>query len=159
MSVLVMYIRRMCVGVNHRLVRMPVAVAIALWHDRMRVCVMPVIVAMGMLMRHRVVRVQMFMAFGQMQHHARQHEPAAQRHQPASRTLAQRKGHGSADERSERKYRSRARSAKSALRQQIQAKAQAIASGAHGQQTERSTSGGPRLCGHHSQRGRGCSPQ
>jgi hypothetical protein len=53
----------------------------------MRVLVMPVVVPMRVLMLQRVVLVFVAVRLRQVQHHAGQHQHAAQRHQAAGRAV------------------------------------------------------------------------
>ena len=62
----------------------PVTVAVlANRHGVVQVLVVPVVVAVGVFVLQRFVLVRMAMGLRQVQHHAGQHQHAAQRHQPA----------------------------------------------------------------------------
>ena len=52
----------------------------------------PIVMAVGMLVFQRFVRVLVSVALGQVQHHACEHERAAQQHQPPRRTFAESEG-------------------------------------------------------------------
>ena len=77
-----MRIRDMRMRVSQWFVLMCMAVR-SLRHLVMLVVVMPVVMPMGMLMHHEFMDVFVRMGFHQMQHHADQHEQAAQAHQHA----------------------------------------------------------------------------
>ena len=77
----VVRVRHMGMHVLQRL--MPVAVAVfTCRHGIVGVLVMPVVVAVGVFVLQRLVLVLVAMGLGQVQHHASQHQHAAQRHQP-----------------------------------------------------------------------------
>ena len=68
--------------VKHGFVLMDMAVR-PCRHGLMQMVVMPIVMTMGMFMRHDFMRVIVLMGFHQMQHDARQHQQAAQAHQSA----------------------------------------------------------------------------
>ena len=71
---------RMCVSQFGVFVRMTVR---ALRHGVMNVKVVTVVVVVGMLMRQRIVSVQVAMRLGQMKQDTAQHDAAADCHAPA----------------------------------------------------------------------------
>ena len=77
-----MRIRDMRMRVSQGLVLMRMAVR-SLRHIVMRVVVVSIVMPVGMLMRYGFMGVVVRMGFHQVQHHAGQHEQAAQAHQKA----------------------------------------------------------------------------
>lgn len=108
------------VVMNERLVAVPMTVR-ALWHRGMRVVVMPVIVAMGMLVLQCFVRMNMTVAFGGMQIDAREHEYRPASEPEAKISLAQHEGYKRANEGSDGKDRSGSCRTEGALREQVKA--------------------------------------
>ena len=127
------HVGRVWVGVVQRAVVVRVAVR-AGGHGAVAVQVVAVVVGVGVFVVHGLVIVVVAVVFCQVDQHPGHHEPAAREQQPAGRALAQRERTQGADEGRERKHRPGARGAKAALRQQIEAQAQAVAGGAHGEQ-------------------------
>ena len=118
--------------------RVPVPVAVrALGHRLVPVVVMPIVVPVRVFVLQRLVRVLVAVRLGQVQHHAGQHQRAAQRHPAAGRAVAQRQRQRRADEGREGEDRTGARRAEGTLRQQVEAQAQAVAGGADGEQAQR----------------------
>lgn len=104
----------------------------------MRVRMVPIIVPVGVLVRHRLMRVLMPVVFYQMQKHPGQHQHAAQQHQPSRRALPEPEGHGGANERREGEHRPGSCGTKGPLCQKVEAQAQPIAGGAHREKPQRS---------------------
>ena len=77
-----MRIRDMRMRVTQGFVLMRMAVR-PFGHFDMHVVVVSVVMPVGMLMRHGFMAVAVRMGFHQVQHHAGQHEQAAQAHQKA----------------------------------------------------------------------------
>lgn len=96
------------------------------WHLLMRMQVVTVIMAVGVLMLQRRVLMLVGVVLQQVQHDASQHQDAAQNQHPSNGSTAHRKRSRSADERRKRKHRARSSSTKGALRQQVKTQTQTI---------------------------------
>ena len=130
-----MRIRHMGVRVMH--VFMPMRVTVrAGGHDVMRVQVVPICglggVAVGVFMLQNRMRMRVTMRLHQMQGYASQHQHARSQHDPAHRAITKCKCTHRANKRCKSKYGTRARRAKSTLRQEVKAQTQAITHRAHG---------------------------
>ena len=102
----------------------------------MRVAVVTVVMPVCVFVFCRVMDVVVAVAFRQVQHDARHHQPGCGQQPPAGAALAQRKSQHCTHKGRKGKHRPRARGAKGALRQQVKTQAQAIAGGAHQQQRQ-----------------------
>lgn len=133
MPMQVMRIRHMRVGMGLRFMLMPVAVCP---FGLGAVCV--VMVTVGVVVRMFVVQRGMLMGMAmrlhQVQQDAAQHEQATGADPQADRAVAHGQRQHRANKRCKREHRPGAGGAKGALRQQVKAQAQTVASGAHGQQ-------------------------
>ena len=132
MPVLVVDIRGMRMGVGDGLVEVHVAVA-PLGHHVMRVRMVSIVMAVGVLVLHRLVRMFMPVALGQMQQHPRQHQKTTEQHQPPRRPFAEAEGHSRTDERCKGEHGASPRRPKSPLCQKVEPKTQAVARGPHGE--------------------------
>ncbi len=126
MAVGVVGIRHMRMAVLDGLVLVCMAVR-TIGHGVVGMVVVAVVMAVRMLVQQGSVQMCMAMRFGQVQHHASQHQSAAQGHQRAGWPATQADGHRSTDEGRKRKHRPSARRAKRPLRQQVKAQAQTVA--------------------------------
>ena len=86
MRMQVVRVRHMRMTVPRRLVHMRVAVR-ALREGIVRVHVVPVVVAVGMLVLEPLVLVFMAVGFRQVQQHAQGHQHAASQHDPGGRSV------------------------------------------------------------------------
>ena len=118
-----------------------------------------VVVDMRVFMLQGRVVVRMVVRLRQMQHHAQQHQPAAQGHHRARGALAQRQCAERSDEGCKGKHRPRAAGAEGPLGQQVQPQAQSVAGGADGQERGSRAKGGKRFCRQHGQHEGGTSAQ
>ena len=91
----------------------------------------PIVVPVSMFMLQHFVCVLVTMAFRQVQCHSRQHQYAAQQHQPSGGAFPEAEGRGSANEGREGEHRARARRTKRPLGQKVKAQAQAVARGSN----------------------------
>ena len=133
MSVRVMLIRDVGVSMPRRLV--PVQVAVLTHRQRvMCVGVVPVVMGVGVFMFRLVVLVFVPVAFDEVKNDARGHQHRTGQHPGTSAAFAEQEREECPDERSEGEHRPGARGAEEALREQVEAQAQAIAGGAHRQQ-------------------------
>ena len=133
MLVPVVQIRHMWMLVHERRVRVAMTVNPS-GLGLMSVVVMAIIMRMGVLMLQGLMRVLVVVGLNQMQDHSRQHQYASQDQQYRRGALFKSKSTQCANKRSEREHRARACSPECALSEQIEAKAQTIASGANAQQ-------------------------
>ena len=125
---LMVNIWRMGMGMGDRLMEVRVAMA-PRGHHVMRVRMVSIVVTVGMLMLHRLMRMFMPVAFCQMQQHTRKHQKPPEQHQPACRPFTEAEGHSRTDERSKSEHGASPRRAKSPLRQKVEPKTQAIPRG------------------------------
>ena len=120
------------------LVLMSMAVP-ARWKRIMRMRMVAVVVAVGVLVFRLVMHVFVRMAFCQMKHDARGHQHRTGEHPGTAAAFTERKREERTDEWSEREHRAGARRAEGTLGQQVEAKTEAIAGCADCQQGQRST--------------------
>ena len=98
MPVLVVNIRRMGMGVGDRLMEVHMAVA-PRGHHVMNVRMVSIVMTVGVLMLHRLVRMFMPVALGQMQQHPRKHQKTTEQHQPPRRPFTEAERYSRTDER------------------------------------------------------------
>ena len=134
MPMLVVRIRHMRVGMGLRFVVVQVAM-----HAFAQGAVHMIVVAICVVVRVFVVQRRVFMPVAvrlhQVQQHAAQHQQATSAHPCADRAVAHGQRQRSANKGCKREDRAGARRTKCALRQQVKTQAQAVAGGAHGQQS------------------------
>ena len=133
MSVLVVNIRRVGMGVGHWFVEVRVAMA-PRRHHVMRVRMMSIVMTVGVLMFHRLMRMFMPVALGQMQQHPRKHQKTTEQHQPPRRPFTEAERYSRTDERCKGEHGASPRRPKSPLRQKVEPKTQAIPRGPHGKE-------------------------
>ena len=88
MPVLVVNIRRMGMRMGQRLVEVHVTVA-SLGQHVMQVRMVSIVMTVGVLMLHRLMRMFMPVALSQMQQHTRKHQTPPEQHQPPRRPFAE----------------------------------------------------------------------
>ncbi len=116
----------------------PMQMAVLAHRQRLvRVHVVAVVMAVGVLVFHIVVLVFVRMAFCEMKQDAAGHQHRASKHPGAATAFPECKREECADERSERKHGAGARRTESALSQQVEAKTEPVAGRADCQQSER----------------------
>ena len=115
MSVLVVDIRRVGMGVGHWFVEVRVAMA-PRRHHVMRVRMMSIVMTVGVLMFHRLMRMFMPVALGQMQQPPRQHQKTTEQHQPPRRPFTEAERYSRTDERCKGEHGASPRRPKSPLR-------------------------------------------
>jgi len=133
MSVLVVDIRRVGMGVGDWFVGVHMAMA-PCGHHVMRVRMVPIVVAVRMLMLHRLMRMFMPVAFCQMQQHPRQHQKTTEQHQPPRRPFTEAERYSRTYERCKGEHGASPRRTKSPLRQKVEPKTQAIPRGPYGKE-------------------------
>ena len=133
MPVLVVNIRRMGMGVGDRLMEVHMAVA-PRGHHVMNVRMVSIVMTVGVLMLHRLVRMFMPVALGQMQQHTRKHQKTTEQHQPPRRPFTEAERYSRTDERCKGEHGASPRRPKSPLRQKVEPKTQAIPRGPHGKE-------------------------
>lgn len=112
MPVLVVNIRRMGMGVGDRLMEVHMAVAPRVMNVRM----VSIVMTVGVLMLHRLVRMFMPVALGQMQQHPRKHQKTTEQHQPPRRPFTEAERYSRTDERCKGEHGASPRRPKSPLR-------------------------------------------
>ena len=115
MPVLVVNIRRMGMGVGDRLMEVHMAVA-PRGHHVMNVRMVSIVMTVGVLMLHRLVRMFMPVALGQMQQYTCKHQKTTDQHQPPGRPFAKAERHSCTNERSKGEHGACPCRAKSPLR-------------------------------------------
>ena len=133
MPVLVVNIRRMGMGVGDRLMEVHMAVA-PRGHHVMNVRVVSIVMTVGVLMLHRLVRMFMPVALGQMQQHPRKHQKTTEQHQPPRRPFTEAERYSRTYERCKGEHGASPRRPKSPLREKVDPKTQAIPCGPHGKE-------------------------
>ena len=132
---LMVQVRHMGMGMSGRRVCVPVAVR-SCGHRIVRMVMMPVVMAMRVFVIQRRVQVLMLMSFAQMNNNASDHQQSADKRAPTQRAVTHQHRDRRPDERREGEHRPGASRAKSALRQQVHAKAEPIARGSNEQQAD-----------------------
>ena len=124
-----------CVGVSvgDRLMEVHMAVA-PRGHHVMNVRMVSIVMTVGVLMLHRLVRMFMPVALGQMQQHPRKHQKTTEQHQPPRRPFTEAERYSRTDERCKGEHGASPRRPKSPLRQKVEPKTQAIPRGPHGKE-------------------------